>query len=128
MSWTAEGLRKKTLEVQRWLSTRKVDVAVVQEAQLPAGKLINIPGHQIASFARRARGRRTAGPVKGGDVVIYIRDGLKYLKLEDRPLDVSDDSTEWCGVRLLCPSAQGSSSHQSSQPSSRVVYQSSRLN
>ena len=115
-SWNAEGLRKKVLEVQRWLSDRKVDVAVIQEAQLPAGKNINIPGFQTANVSRRARGRRTDGPVKGGDVAIYIRDGLHYDNLVDRPLDASDDVTEWCGVRLFPPSSN--SSQPTSQPAS----------
>ena len=117
MSWNAEGLRKKTLEVQRWLSDNRVDVAVIQEAQLPAKKNIALPGFQLASVARRARRRRADGPVKGGDVVIYIRDGLKFTKLEDRPLDVSDDSTEWCGIRLLIPPSQ-----HSSQPTSIDIH------
>ena len=110
MSWNAEGLRKKTLETARWLSDNKVDVVAIQEAQMPAGKFINIPGYQTASVARRARGRRADGPVKGGDVAIYIRDGLHFTKLMDRPIDVADDSTEWCGVRLF------PTSHSSSQP------------
>ena len=117
MSWNAEGLRKKTLEVQRWLSDNRVDVAVIQEAQLPAKKNIALPGFQLASVARQTRGRRADGPVKGGDVVIYIRDGLKFTKLEDRPLDVSDDSTEWCGIRLLIPPSQ-----HSSQPTSIDIH------
>ncbi|KAF0313786.1 RNA-directed DNA polymerase from mobile element jockey [Amphibalanus amphitrite] len=113
MSWNAEGLRRKLLEVQRWLSDKKVDVVAIQEAQMPANKTINIPGFQTASVTRRARGRRADGAVKGGDVAIYIRDGLHFQRLEDRPLDGSDDVTEWCGVRLFLPS----SSQQASQPS-----------
>ena len=98
--WNAEGLRKKIPEFSRWLSEKKVDVAAVQEAQLSA-KPLSIPGYQTAAVRRRARGRRGDGPVKGGDVAIFVRDGLAYTTIETSPLRPDDNTTEWCAVRII---------------------------
>ena len=100
LSWNAEGLRTKLSEIQSWLSENRVDVAVIQEAQFTAKKTISIPGYQTAAVTRRAQGRRVGGPAKGGDVAIYVRDGLQFAKLDDRPLVPTDTTTEWCGIRL----------------------------
>ena len=103
VSWNAEGLRPKRTELASWLSSRRVDVCAVQEAQLGAASTISIPGYQTAVVSKRARGRRTDGPVKGGDVLILIRDGLKFLPISESPLMPQDDTTEWCATRVFQP-------------------------
>ena len=106
-SWNAEGLRPKTAELASWLSSQKVDVCAVQEAQPgSASNTISIPGYQTAVVSKRARGRRADGPVKGGDVLILIRDGLKFLVITESPLLPQDDTTEWCATRVFLPSSQ----------------------
>ena len=100
VSWNAEGLRSKVPELQQWLSLKKADVVAIQEAQLPA-KSISIPGYQEAAVTRRARGRRDGARAKGGDVAIYVRNGLSFDKLLSAPLAVDDDVPEWCGVRVF---------------------------
>ena len=86
--------------MQEWLSTKKVDVIAIQEAQLPA-KPVNIPGYSVVAMARRARGRMDGARAKGGDVAIYVRKGLNYDKISDAPIAANDDVTEWCGVRVF---------------------------
>ena len=97
MKWNANGLQMKTPEFHCWILAHKVDVVAVQEAQLPMGMMISIPSCQTASDARLARWRRVdrvalaqsgarlarwrrvalaQSGVKGGDIVIYIREGL----------------------------------------------------
>ena len=100
VSWNAEGLRSKVSELQQWLSLKKVDVVAIQEAQLPA-KSISIPGYQEAAVTRRARGRRDGARAKGGEVAIYVRNGLSFDKLSSAPLAADDDVTKWCGVRVF---------------------------
>ncbi|KAF0295996.1 RNA-directed DNA polymerase from mobile element jockey [Amphibalanus amphitrite] len=101
VSWNAEGLRTKMQEFQRWLSATKADVVAVQEAQLAANKNPSIPGYQTAVVTRRARGRRDGGPVKGGDVALFVRDGLQFTTIDQPPLHPLDDSTEWCATRVF---------------------------
>ncbi|KAF0288946.1 RNA-directed DNA polymerase from mobile element jockey [Amphibalanus amphitrite] len=88
-------------EFQRWLSATKADVVAVQEAQLAANKNPSIPGYQTAVVTRRARGRRDGGPVKGGDVALFVRDGLQFTTIDQPPLHPLDDSTEWCATRVF---------------------------
>ena len=57
--------------------------------------------------SKRARGRRADGPVKGGDVLILIRDGLKFLVITESPLLPQDDTTEWCATHVFQPSQVG---------------------
>ena len=114
--WNAEGLRTKLQETSRWLSGMKVDVLAVQEAQL-AGRAIAIPGYQTAAVMRRARGRRGEGPAKGGDVAIFVRDGLQFASVKESPLHPQDDSTEWCAIEIFTRTK--SSSHPSSSSSSQ---------
>ncbi|KAF0305717.1 putative RNA-directed DNA polymerase from transposon X-element [Amphibalanus amphitrite] len=108
VGWNAEGLRIKLPEFGRWLSENKVDAVAVQEAQL-AGGIISVPGYQLAAVSRRARGRRDGGPVKGGDVVILVRNGINFALLTQSPVLPVDDTTEWCAVRIFTPSPQSSS-------------------
>ena len=107
VGWNAEGLRKKIPEFSRWLSAAKVDVAAIQEAQLPANKTLSVPGYQAAVFQRRARGRRGDGPAKGGDVIIFVRDGIAFTTIEASPLQPADNTTEWCGVRIFTHQPRG---------------------
>ena len=116
ISWNAEGLRKKIPEVSRWLSEKKVDVLAVQEVQLSAGKTISIPGFQTAAIARRAQGRRQGGPVKGGDVAIFVRSGLSYDPIDTSPLLPQDTTTEWCAVRVFLQQQQQQQQLQQQQP------------
>lgn len=67
---------------------------VVQEPQFPSGKGIAIPGYQAAAATRRAQRRRRVGPVKGGDVIIYVRDGLLFTNIETSPFLPRDTTTE----------------------------------
>ena len=87
--WNAQGLRRKLTELQGWLSESNIDVIAVQEAQFSASSLTEIPGFQTAAVRRRARGRRNSGPAKGGDVAIYVRNGLNFDKLETSALKSS---------------------------------------
>ena len=108
VSWNAEGIRTKLQELGRWLSDEKVDVMVVQEAQL-AGGAVSVPGYQVAAVSRRARGRRDGGPVKGGDVLILIRNGIDFVSEKQSPIRPDDDTTEWCAVRVFARAHQSSS-------------------
>ena len=83
----------------------------IQEAQLASSTPPSISGYQVAAVARRARGRRAGGPVKGGGAIIFVRDGLAFKTNEQSPLHSRDDSAEWCAVRLFLVKS-------SSQPSS----------
>ena len=116
ISWNAEGLRPKQDELLRWLCDTKADVVAIQEAQLAANKTPSLQGYQTAVVSRRARGRRTTGPVKGGDVLILVRDGLPFSVIEDSPLPPQDDTTEWCAVKvhLVSSSSQNTSSQNAS--------------
>ena len=103
VSWNAEGLRSKVRELAGWLPAVKADVVAIQEAQLPQ-VAPSIPGFQPPIVVRRARGRVSgAATVKGGDVALYVRAGLHFTPLTERRLAATDDSTEFCGVRLLGP-------------------------
>ncbi|KAF0307940.1 RNA-directed DNA polymerase from mobile element jockey [Amphibalanus amphitrite] len=95
-------------------SELKVDVLAVQEAQLPSGRNIAIPGYQAAAVARRAQGRRRDGPIKGGDVAIYVRDGLSYSTIEASPLLPQDTTTEWCAIKIIPHQMRGQPSRESS--------------
>ena len=100
VSWNAEGVLKKIGELSRWLSDMKVDVVALQEAQLAGGALA-VPGYQTAAVTRRARGRRGAGPFRGGDVAILVRNGLNFQTIRESPLQPQDDTTEWCAIRVI---------------------------
>ena len=100
MVWNAEGLRPKIPELSSWLPGSNVDVVAVQEGQFSKAAP-RIPGFQPPVVTRRSRGRRVGGPVKGGDVAIYVRDGRHFTVLSGPFTAAADDSTEVCGVRLL---------------------------
>ena len=100
MAWNAEGLRPKIAELSSWLSEARVDVVAVQEGQFPK-TAPRLPGFQPPVVTRRTRGRRSGGPVKGGDVAIYVRDGRHFTVLSGPFKPSEDDTTEICGVRLL---------------------------
>ncbi|KAF0288683.1 RNA-directed DNA polymerase from mobile element jockey [Amphibalanus amphitrite] len=100
--------------IQTKVTIRKVDVLAVQEAQLPSGRNIAIPGYQAAAVARRAQGRRRDGPIKGGDVAIYVRDGLSYSTIEASPLLPQDTTTEWCAIKIIPHQMRGQPSRESS--------------
>ena len=100
VSWNAEGVLTKIGELSRWLSDEKVDVAAIQEAQL-AGGALTVPGYQTAAVSRRACGRRGAGPVRGGDVAILVKNGLNFRTIRESPLQPQDDTTEWCAIRVI---------------------------
>ena len=104
--WNAEGLRPKIAEVSPWLSKAHVDVLAVQEGQFPKAAP-RIPGFQPPVVTRRSRGRRDGGPVKGGDVAIYVRDGRHFTTLSGPFKPSADDTTEICGVRLPSASDHG---------------------
>ena len=124
--WNAEGLRPKKAEFQRWLSSEKIDVAAVQEVQLPANQPFTIPGYQTAVVTKRARGRRDDGPAKGGGLAIFVRDGLNFSVIDNSPLNPLDDTTEWCGVRIYLSTTStnpSSTTHSLSSSSQHVdVY------
>ena len=63
-------LRTKQAEPQRWLTTVRVDVVAIQEAQLPK-VAPRLAGYQPAVVVRRGRGRTAGTAVKGGYVCIY---------------------------------------------------------
>ena len=63
--------------------------------------MVNILGYQVAAVTRRARGRRDGARAKGGDVAVYVRNGLSFSRLEGAPLAAGDDVIEWCGVRVF---------------------------
>ena len=92
-------------ELQSWLSATKADVVALQEVQLAVNQNPSIPGYQTAVVTRRARGRRDGGPVKGGDVALFVRDGLQFTSIDQSPLHPQDDSTEWCAVRIFLQSS-----------------------
>ena len=100
--WNADGLQPKIRELERWLLSNRADVVAVQEGQFSRSSITRIPGFQPPVVTRRARGRTTgAAFVKGGDVAIFVRAGVHFVPLADRPLAAADDSTEICGVKLL---------------------------
>ena len=111
-----EGIRTKWQELGRWLSNKKVDVVVVQEAQL-AGWAVSVPGYQVAAVARRALGRRDGDPVKRGDVLILIRNGIDFVSVKQSPILPDDDTTEWYAVRVFVRAHQSSS-----QPPSLNIF------
>ena len=119
IGWNAEGLRTKIQELSRWLSDIKADVVAVQEAQL-AGGTISVPGYQVAAVSRRARGRRDGGPVKGGDVLILVRNGVNFSSLTQSPVTPGDDTTEWCAVRVFTRAPQSTSHPTRQHPASHL--------
>ena len=98
--WNAEGLRQKIAELSSWLPGTNVDVIAVQEGQFPEA-LPQIPGFQPPVATRRTRVRRDDGPAKGGDDVIYVRDGRHVEALSGPFKPAANGTTEVCGVRLL---------------------------
>ena len=99
--WNADGLQPKVGELECWLLSNKADVVAVQEGQFSRAAT-RIRGFQPPVVARRTQGRRTgAASVQGGDVAVYVRAGVHFTPLTDRPLAAVDDSTEICGVRIL---------------------------
>ena len=109
--WSSAGTRRgssgRSGSSAAGLSDTKVDVAAIQEAQL-AGKALSVPGYQTAVVSRRVRGRRGVGSVRGGDVAILVKNGLKFTVIRDSPLQPQDDTTECCAVRLILSTASQS--------------------
>ena len=120
VSWNAEDLRTKKQELERWLSVVKADVVAIQEAQLAANKTPSLSGYQTAAVTRRARGRRSGGPAKGGDVALFVRDRIQFSTIDRSPLHPQDDSTEWCAIWIFLQSSQPSS--QPNLPSTNPSY------
>ena len=100
IGWNAEGLRSKVPELQRWLHSEQADVVAVQECQF-SKSAVRLPGFQPPVVTRRARGRQPGARARGGDVAIYVRAGIPFAPLEDRPLATADDTTEVCGIRIF---------------------------
>ena len=100
MCWNADGLQPKVNELERWLLLNRADVVAIQEGQF-SRSTPRLSGFQPPVVTRRARGRIDGAQVKGGDVALYIRAGVHFVPLTDRPLAANDDSTEICGVKIL---------------------------
>ena len=98
--WNADGLQPKVNELERWLLLNRADVVAIQEGQF-SRSTPRLSGFQPPVVTRRARGRIDGAQVKGGDVALYIRAGVHFVPLTDRPLAANDDSTEICGVKIL---------------------------
>ena len=97
--WNAYGFQPELGELERWLLCNQTDVVADQEGQFSWSSTTRILGFQPPVVTRRARGRITgASSVKGGDVALYVRAGVHFVLLTDRPLAAADDSTENCGV------------------------------
>lgn len=71
LQWNAGGLTTKFRELQNFLITNKIDIALIQETNFKSYHRPNwhIHGYQLFRKDRPA-------PVKGGGVCIYIRNTI----------------------------------------------------
>ena len=100
LQWNCQGLRSKAVELEKYCHDNDISVLALQEAQFPKGKEVTIRGFEPALITRRNIGR-TGGNTRGGDVAIFVKQGLKYKKVMDKPLPPNDNTTEWVAVEML---------------------------
>ena len=101
--WNCGGLRKKKEELQYNAKRLKTDIIMLQEVQFSKGKPApKLNGFNDPVIQRRTRARMSTNATPtGGGVAIYVKRGVAYEQLKDRPFPTADDSTEWCGIKVF---------------------------
>ena len=101
LQWNCQGLRAKKEELTKFAVEAKIDVIAVQEANFPKQGTVRINGFADPIIGRRKVGRTANGPIKGGDVAIFIRNGINHQVILAPPIDASDSTTEWAGATIF---------------------------
>ena len=102
--WNAGGLKRKKENLELLCEKESIDVIMVQKAKFQGKKPLKILNFNEPVVQRRKRGRLiTNNPELSGDVAIYTRKGVSYetIPIAKRPFEQSDDTTEWCGVKVF---------------------------
>ena len=92
----SDGLTKPSKLAE--LESKHADVVAIQETKWNAGKTYKLSDYSCVSQSRGTA--RQDGPVKGGGVAIFVRNGLKFHRLTHSPIHASDTTTEWCAVSV----------------------------
>ena len=96
LQWNCGGLSSHRLvELKKLLEEEKIDVALLQEVEVPR----RIPGFHVLHQARQ-RARTIGGPIKGGGIMTLVRAGIPFSQLSTPPLHPLDDTSEWLGTRI----------------------------
>ena len=76
LSWNADGIRPKTVELGHFLDVNKIDVAMVQETKLKASdRTPSFPGFSVV------RQDRAGSSVRGGGLLTLVRSDVPYRVL-----------------------------------------------
>jgi hypothetical protein len=100
VTWNANGLPDKKLELTQLLQELDVDVALIQETHLRPGLAVNIPNYQVY------RSDRPDG--RGGGTAVYIHRRLPHRLLPTnvpRGLEVTTVAVIYNGAELAISSA-----------------------
>ena len=103
LQWNAGGLRGRSTELLRFLSSHPVDLICIQESNLNSSSSFRIPGF----FALRSdRTHSRSGILSrdamhaNGDVVIFVRQGLSFSELSTFTLSSLDPYSDYVGVNI----------------------------
>jgi len=128
LQWNCQGLRNKISELRKWCADNLIDVIALQEVQFPDSEVLRIPGFDDPILTRRKVGRTTNTTIKGGDVAIFVKEGLKYSSIKQVPLHPDDKTTEWVGVTIYPDEKNGINIHNLYIPPIRTRARDARVN
>ena len=102
MQWNAEGVTRKTTELQHFLHTNNINVCCIQETHLQERKPLKIRGYQV--FRSDRQGKR-----KGG-VLTLVRNNLNasvtktYMEeAEYQTVKITTTDSSFTVVNYYCP-------------------------
>ena len=110
LRWSAGGLRARSTELLRFLSSHPVDLVCIRESNLDSSSSFRIPGFSVlrSDRAHSRSGILSSGASRaGGGVVVFVGRGLSFSGLSAASLSSLDPCSDCVGVGI---SLDGSSS------------------
>ena len=100
LQWNAGGLRARSTELLRYLSSHPVDLICIQESNLNSSSSFRIPGFSaLRSDRTHSRsGILSSDTTHSSGVVIFVRQGLSFFKLSTSALSSLDPYSDYVGI------------------------------
>lgn len=91
--WNCEGWKNKYVALRKNLVKEEINVGIITENKLTNLDMIRIASYNISRKERNGE--------KGGDIVILIKKGTKWVPIKDRDIKCSSNRIEAKGVRIM---------------------------
>ena len=103
LQWNGGGLRARSTELLHFLSSHSVDFICIQESNLNSFSYFRIPGFSALRFDRTRSKSGILSPDAthtSGGVIIFVRQGLSFIKLSTSSLSSLGPYSNYVGVSI----------------------------